>query len=77
MSCMLSCYEAETVRGSVPGTEVLPAAMDQQVRNRQAAALYLHAAAKVDNAAAREFLRRRAATLISCGLGDRGQRLAC
>jgi hypothetical protein len=66
MNCMLRCYEADTEGESVPAEE-LRDALAQQVRSRQAAALYLHAATKADNAFAREFLRRRAARLISRG----------
>jgi len=41
------------------------AALARQVRNRQAAALYLRAATTTADAAARELLRKRAAGLIS------------
>jgi hypothetical protein len=48
-----------------------------QVLNRQKAALYLQAATMTDSAVAREYLRRRAAQLISPDLGDRRRRLTC
>jgi len=76
MNCMPRHYEAGTDEESLSERE-LRAALAQQVQNRQAAVLFLHAATMTDNAAARKFLRRRAAALISRGLGDHGQRLAC
>jgi hypothetical protein len=76
MNCMPSAYEADTVEESLPEKQ-LHAALAQEGRNRQAAALYLHAATMTDDAVKRKVLRRRAAELILPRLGDRGQRLAC
>jgi hypothetical protein len=75
VNCIPRRYEAND-GGSLPETES-QRALAHQVRNRQAAALYLQAATMTDTAVARERLRRRAARLISPDLGDRGLRLAC
>ena len=63
MNCKLSHYAS-------PGTPV-------EVRNRQMAALYLHAARSAGDAIEQEDLRRRAARLISRHPVDRTRRLAC
>lgn len=76
MNCIPRLYEADTDGGWLPEREFQPASA-QQVRTRQAAALYLHAAAMTDSAFVRELLRRRAARLILPALHDRGLRLAC
>jgi hypothetical protein len=62
MNCKLSPYPS-------PGTPV-------EVRNRQEAALYLHAARSAGDATEQEKLRRRAAQLISSHPVDRTRRLA-
>lgn len=76
MNCRPTRYEADTDERALPERES-QCALAHNVRNRQAAALYLEAATRTDNAVARERLRRRAARLISPDLGDRGLRLAC
>jgi hypothetical protein len=74
VNCIPRPYGSDSDGGSLPERE-LPSA--GQVRNRQAAALYLQAAMMADNAVAREFLRRRAARLILPDVRDQGQRRAC
>jgi len=61
VNCMPSPNGSDTDGGSLSEQELQRA---RQVRNRQAATLYLQAATMADNAVARELLRRRAARLI-------------
>jgi len=75
VNCIPRPYEADTDGGSLPERE-LQRALAQQVRNRQAAALYLQAATLTDDAVARQLLRQCAAGLILPDRRDRGQRLA-
>lgn len=75
MNCMASLCAGDTREESLPKME-LQAPLVQRVRDRQAAASYLEAAAMTDNAVKRRFLRGRAAELI-LPVGHRGQRLAC
>jgi hypothetical protein len=75
MDCVLKFCGAATAE-SLPEKE-LPAALIGRVRIRQAAALYLKAATMAENAGAREFLRRRAARLISPRPAYRNQRRVC
>jgi hypothetical protein len=56
------CEDADTEGRSVPGEDGQPEA---QVRRRQRAASYLRAAKLTEDAAEREKLRRKAATLLS------------
>jgi hypothetical protein len=76
VNCRPTRYEADTDQGALPERESRCGSA-HDVRNRQAAALYLGAAMRTDDAVARERLRRRAAWLIAPDLGDRGLRLAC
>ncbi len=76
MNCRPTRYEADTDEGPLPERES-QCALAHNVRNRQAAALYLGAATKTESIVARERLRRRAAWLISPDRGDGGLRLAC
>jgi hypothetical protein len=72
MSCVASLREAGTAAEAWPGTE-LPAEPRVRVRDRQAAAWYLRAAALAENAPSRELLRRHAARLIWPLRCDRGR----
>jgi hypothetical protein len=67
-------YPADVCGASAPEKE---GASTQEARRRQAAALYLRAAAMTDNAVEREALRRRAAQLLSTERDDRVRRQAC
>lgn len=74
MNCIPRPYGSDTDGESLPERELQSSG---QMRNRQTAVLYLHAATMAHNAVAREFLRRRAARLILPDVRDQGQRLAC
>jgi hypothetical protein len=74
VNCMPRFDGSDTDGGSLPEQERQRAG---QVRNRQAAALYLQAATMADNAVTRELLRRRAARLILPDPSDRDERLVC
>jgi hypothetical protein len=76
VNCRPTHFEADTAAGPL-AEATSRCVLAHDVRNRQAAALYLQAATRTDDAVARERLRRHAAWLISPHVGDRGWRLAC
>jgi hypothetical protein len=79
---------SRTIYEAGPGGEYLPEKelqaalacaerLRRRGRSRAAAALFLHAAAMTESAAAREALRRRSAQLLSERRDDQGRCLAC
>lgn len=82
MMGMRTTYEAEAGGESLPEKELQAALAHAERlrrlgRSRASAALFLHAAAMTESAAARESLRRRSAELLSERWNDQGRCLAC